>query len=77
MLSVRHKKVEIFTTDGENPIKTWYVGSSTKDHLGTYMLLQNKQQKSSVPYITYKPGFYGTLDVRFFTNWKEWRSSNI
>ena len=77
MLSVRHKKVEIFTTDGENPIKTWYVGSSTKDHLGTYMLLQNKQQKSSVPYITYKPGFYGTLDVRFFTNWKEWRSHLI
>ena len=39
--------------------------------------MQNKQQKSSVPYITYKPGFYGTLDVRFFTNWKEWRSHLI
>ena len=74
MLSVRHKKVEIFTNEDSEPIKTWYVGSSTKDHLGTYMLLQNKNQKSSVPFITYKPGFYGTLDVRFFTNWKDWRS---
>ncbi len=74
MLSVRHKKVEIFINDEKEPIKTWYVGSSTKDHLGTFMLLQNKKQKSSIPYITYKPGFYGTLDVRFFTNWKDWRS---
>ena len=75
-LSVRHKKVEIFFNN-DSPFKTWYIGSPTQDHMGTYMLLQNKNQKSSKPYITYKPGMYGSLDVRFFTDWKGWRSPKI
>ena len=75
-LSVRHKKVEIFFTN-DSPFKTWYIGSPTQDHMGTYMLLQNKNKKSSKPYITYKPGMYGSLDVRFFTDWKGWRSPKV
>ncbi len=76
-LSVRHKKIEIFTDNLSEPIKTWYIGTSNKDHVGNYMLLQNKKQKSSVPYVVYKPGFNGILDVRFFTNWKDWRSHEV
>ncbi len=76
-LSVKHKKVEIFTNENENPIKTWYIGSPTQDHMGTYMLLQNDKIKSSIPYITYKPGMYGSLDVRFFTDFESWRSSKV
>ena len=72
-LSVRHKKVEVFF-ENEKPFKTWFIGSPTQDHLGTYMLLQNEDKKSSKPYITYKPGMYGSLDIRFFTDWKGWRS---
>ena len=59
------------------PFKTWYIGSPTQDHTGTYMLLQLGQDKSSKPYVTYKPGMYGTLEVRFFTDWKAWRSPRI
>ena len=40
-LAVRHNKVEIFMNGEIEPSKTWYIGSATKDHLGTYMLLQN------------------------------------
>ena len=75
-LSVRHKKVEVFF-ENEKPFKTWFIGSPTQDHLGTYMLLQNGDKKSSKPYITYKPGMYGSLDVRFFTDWKGWRSPRV
>ena len=66
-LSVRHKKVEIFTTK-ELPFKTWYIGSPTQDHTGTYMLLQIGEEKGIKPYVTYKPGMYGSLEVRFFTD---------
>lgn len=75
-LSVRHKKVEIFTKN-KLPFKTWYIGSPTQDHTGTYMLLQLGQDKGKKPYVTYKPGMYGTLEVRFFTDWKAWRSPRI
>ncbi len=75
-LSVRHKKVEIYF-EKEKVFKTWFIGSPTQDHLGTYMLLQNGEKKSSKPYITYKPGMYGSLDVRFFTDWKGWRSPKV
>jgi hypothetical protein len=75
-LSVRHKKVDIFL-DGDLPYKSWYIGSPTQDHTGTYMLLELDDEKGGKPYITYKPGMYGTLDVRFFTDWKAWRSPRI
>ena len=77
MLSVQHKKVEIFKKGAKKPVKTWYVGGTTKDHMGTYMLLQNGKKKSSVPFIVHKPGFYGTLDVRFFTGLVNWRASDV
>tara|TARA_B100000674_G_C37887236_1_gene937248 strand:+ start:605 stop:1600 length:996 start_codon:yes stop_codon:yes gene_type:complete len=75
-LSVKHKKIEIFKEE-DKPFKTWYIGSPTQDHLGTYMLLQNKECKSSIPFITYKPGMNGSLDVRFFTSLNDWRSSKV
>lgn len=76
-LSVRSKKVEIFMKGENSPSKTWYIGSATIDHMGTYMLLKKGNTKSSVPYITHKPDMYGTLDVRFFTDFQTWRSSQV
>ena len=76
-LAVRHKKVEVFMSDEKDPVKTWYIGGPTQDHMGTYMLLQNGNNKSSIPFITYKPGVNGSLDVRFFTSWVDWKSSSV
>ena len=68
--------MEIFLKE-DTPYKTWYIGSPTQDHMGTYMLLEMGENKSSKPYVTYKPGMYGTLEVRFFTDWKAWRSPRV
>lgn len=76
-LSVRNKKVELFHKGENKPFKTWYVGTPTADHMGTYMLLKKGNKKSTTPYITYKPGVYGSLDVRFFTSFQDWRYTGI
>lgn len=77
LLAVRHKKVEFFLNDDTTPVKTWFIGNSTSDHQGTYMLLQEEEQKSSVPFIVYKPGMRGNLEARFFTSFVDWRYSGI
>ena len=53
--------------------KTIYVGTSTKDFTGTYMLIEG----SEVPFITHIPGWEGYLTVRFFLNEQEWRDRAI
>lgn len=58
-------KVEIYQGD-KQPSKTYYVGGPTSDHQGTYMLLETEGVKSTVPFITHIPGFYGYLTARFF-----------
>jgi hypothetical protein len=65
-------KVEVYT--GKNkPSKTFYVGGSTPDNFGTYMLLEG----STVPFIMHIPGFYGYLTSRFFTDEIEWKSTAL
>ena len=76
-LIVSHKKVDFFINNEKKPIKTWYIGHSTVDHQGTHMLLEEKGQKSSVPFIVYKPGMRGALDARFFINFDDWQFTGI
>ena len=74
-LGARHKKVEIFVDGKLN--KTYFVGSPTKNHYGTYMLLEKNGVKSSEPFITHIPGFNGFLESRFFTNENDWKYSGV
>lgn len=75
-IAVTYKKVEYYA--GETLIKTWYVGTPTRDHYGTYMLLEKPGfGKSTVPYILEIKGFFGHLASRFFTDEKEWRDKII
>ncbi len=76
-LSARSKKIEIYQNNEQEPFKTWYVGGATQDHEGTFMLLQNKDKLSPVPFVMYKPGIYASMDVRFFTSWIDWRASYV
>lgn len=64
-------KVEIYANGSLE--KVYYVGSSTKDNLGTNMLLEG----SSVPYIVHLPGFHGYLTPRYSTDIYEWRNTEI
>jgi hypothetical protein len=66
-------KVEIYSK-GEK-VKQYYVGHTTQDHLGTYMLLTNldSDENYDEPFITHLPGFEGFLNTRYLTEEIDWR----
>ena len=68
--------VEFF--EGDNMVKSYTIGSNTRDHLGTYMLLDGNVR----PYIVHIPSFNGFLSPRYgiqgsVLDVKNWRSTNI
>ena len=70
-------KVEIYTNQ-ETPVKTYTIGSSTKDHLGTNMYLSG----SETPFVVHIPSFNGFLSPRYGIQGNkisenDWRSTNI
>ena len=77
LLAGRAKKVEIYQ-GGANPVKTWYIGTATQNHTGTYMVLGNEQGSiADEPFIVHMEGFTGFLSTRFFTDEREWRYTGI
>lgn len=75
-IATKGTKVEIYQ-DGGQPSKVYYIGNSTMDQTGTYMLLETEGVKSSVPFIMHIPGFKGFLYSRFFTDSQQWRDAAI
>ncbi|MFN0188849.1 MAG: DUF4340 domain-containing protein [Bacteroidia bacterium] len=71
MMASKSVKIEIYSN--EELIKTYYVGHPTMDNLGTFMYLEG----SSVPFITFIPGFNGFLSTRYFASEPEWRDRSI
>jgi len=70
-------KIEIYTNN-EIPVKTYTIGRSTSNHLGTYMFLAG----SETPFIVHIPSFNGFLSPRYGIqgnkiNEKDWRTTNI
>lgn len=74
-MATMHTKVEIFQ-HGEW-VKTWYVGFSTQDHYGTYMLLETPDEKSDLPVIMKIKGFNGIIEPRFFADPRRWKCTKI
>ena len=71
------KKVEIYQ-GGPKPSKIWIVGHATKDHFGTYMLLEKPGiGRSSSPFEMNMTGFTGVLNTRFNTALDEWRDPAV
>lgn len=71
------KKVEIYQ-GGNAPSKIWIVGHGTKDHFGTFMLLEKPGVgRSSAPFIMGMTGFTGILGTRFHTKLDDWRSTAL
>jgi len=70
-------KIEIYTNQ-ETPNKTYTIGSSTANHLGTYMFLAG----SETPFIVHIPSFNGFLSPRYGIqvnkiSEEDWRTTNI
>lgn len=77
LLAGRAKKVEIYQ-GGETPVKTWYIGTATQNHTGTYMVLGDAQgHVAEEPFIVHMEGFTGFLSTRFFTDEREWRYTGV
>jgi hypothetical protein len=58
--------------------KTWYVGGSTPDHYGTYMLVEDDENgKSDLPVICEIQGMKGIIEPRFFADSRRWKCSGI
>ena len=70
-------KVEIYS-DTKMPIKTYTIGNSTANHLGTYMLLTDAES----PFIVHIPSFNGFLSPRYGIQGgklseKDWRTTTV
>ena len=68
--------VEFF--ENEKIVKSYWIGSNTSDHLGTYMLLKNSEQ----PFVIHIPSFNGFLSPRYgiqgnTLNILNWRSNVV
>lgn len=71
------KKVEIYE-GGDEPSKIWIVGHGTKDHFGTFMLLEKPGVgRSNAPFIIGMGGFTGVLNTRFHTKVDFLRSTHF
>lgn len=77
IMAAKSTKVELYSK-GEK-VKQYYVGHTTQDHLGTYMLLTNLEtnENYSAPFITHIPGFDGFLNTRFITDEIDWRDRTV
>ena len=61
-------KVEVYDKGGKN-LRTFYVGGTTSDDRGTFMMMEN----SNEPYVMHIPSFQGMLRPRFLTEEQDWR----
>lgn len=69
-------KVQYFQNDSWS--KTWYIGGSTADHHGTYMLIESAEAgKSDLPVIAEIKGMKGIIEPRFFADPRKWQCSGI
>ena len=76
LISARGKKVEVYQ-DSDTPVKTWYVGTATPSHTGTYMVLETPEGRGAKPYVVHMEGFTGYLSTRFFTSERDWRFTGL
>ena len=75
-ITVDFKKVEIFQKG--KWVKTWYVGNSTPDHYGTYVLLETaKEGTSNAPVVLEMKGLRGTIEPRFVADYRAWACTKI
>lgn len=66
-------KCEIYTNDQDKPEKVYYVGGSTEDILGTFMMIEG----SSAPFITEIRGFNGYLTPRYSVQLSDWKETAV
>jgi len=72
-MAANARKVEIYTQNTEAPVKTYYIGGTTLDRLGNFMLMEGAEQ----PYAVNIPGFSGYFSGRFILEEELWRDRTV
>lgn len=77
IMSSKSTKIELYKK-GEK-VKQYYVGHTTQDHTGTYMILTDLDSEENYedPFVTHIPGFEGFLSTRYNTSAIEWRDRQV
>jgi hypothetical protein len=75
-LSVNAIKVMAYD-ENENLMKSYYVGSPTEDHMGTYMILENDGKIAAHPFVVQLRGFKGFLTTRYILDQEKWRDRQL
>lgn len=71
-LATEGLKVELYDAK-DQLIKSYYIGGSTADERGTYMMLEDAEQ----PYVAYIPSWNGNLRFRYNLAGDDWRDKSI
>ncbi|MBK7871403.1 MAG: DUF4340 domain-containing protein [Saprospiraceae bacterium] len=71
-LATNGLKVELYNNNNKL-LKTYYVGGSTADERGTYMIMEGSNQ----PYVTYIPSWEGNIRFRYNLTGEDWRDKTI
>lgn len=71
-MAVHGIKVEVYDLQGEK-LKSYYVGGSTSDERGTYMLMDGASQ----PFVVEIPGMDGSIRARFEIPETAWRDRHF
>jgi hypothetical protein len=73
LMAGKSTKVEFYIKGKK--VKQYYIGHSTQDHTGTFMLMTNPETDENYkdPFITHIPGFNGYLSTRYFADEADWR----
>jgi hypothetical protein len=75
-IRVNYKKVQIFQNG--KWVKTWWIGSSTPDHYGTYAILETPDDGiSDVPVILEMRGLRGSIESRFTADPRAWVCTSV
>jgi hypothetical protein len=71
-LAVNGVKVELYDQNNEL-MKAYYVGGTTADGNGTFMIMENSEQ----PYVMQLPTMVGDLGTRFRFRGEDWRDKTV
>ncbi len=71
-LATTGKKIEFYDKSGKR-FKTYYVGGSSNDTQGTFMIMENSEN----PYVTHLQFWEGFLFDRYLVQEKDWRDKTV
>ncbi len=75
-IRVNYRKVQIFQNG--KWVKTWWIGTSTPDHYGTYALLELPGSGvSEIPVILEMRGLKGSIESRFTADPRSWVCTSV